>query len=723
MKKLFYTLFCLFYSLSGNTQIEGLVIEKSSALGDQINHIMAPLDLSLITTNVFYDKGMDFFNWRKLDGNFPSDSTIVKSEHWGLLNFQAVSSFMGNYYPFPPPETYLSYMQNHNVTGPIYLGLMAIDYQRFRDDAITANLIYFDAKDSTLNDVQNRSDSPYLRDTMLSLVALRYTTEGKDLEFILPEDIVMSNIGVPDSMWIDFDDGNGYTLIDTNQIINMSYSDYGVHTLVFKCKINNGDLFYAKTQIENIPQTSGLSVQMPPGYDNEPNETHILNRDTINIFFGNPCKKLLKPIIFIEGINPSKLFRNYWLDMKFRLRFDKDNVVQIVQTPDSKSAWDNLAKMGYDIIYYNFELGEGDILENSSRVSKFITWVNEEKRKNKSNEKNIVIGASMGGVVGYHALRTMEVSNSDPDTKFLITFDSPLKGANVPLGLQCMVKYLGNYTDPNIFNPKKINEHVPILKTFEDILISGAAKQMLYYNIYSCDSLYEDRDGDGIDELYITNCGNTKWHNSFYDALDNMGPLVLEHIPISNGSSIGEKQKLLASEHYIHITAKSQTDDFLGAVTVNTCDGYILPSSGIETIYYHDIEKYFQIIIGGYWPRERLTIKADASKFKNYDIAPGGMTDFGISDGLNQLTFGNSSAKIKSSQSAWGFVPTVSGLNMPMGTDPFITINDCGTNLTERCYSSKDDVAICAYSKTNQHNQGHVSFNSKNATFILDVLY
>lgn len=169
----------------------------------------------------------------------------------------------------------------------------------------------------------------------------------------------------------------------------------------------------------------------------------------------------------------------------------------------------------------------------------------------------------MGGVVGYHALRTMEVSNSDPDTKFLITFDSPLKGANVPLGLQCMVKYLGNYTDPNIFNPKKINEHVPVLKTFEDVLLSGAAKQMLYYNIYSCDSLYEDTNGDGIDELYLTNCGNSKWHDSFYDAIDNMGPLNLEHIPISNGSSIGEKQKLQASEHYLHITAKSQKMIFL----------------------------------------------------------------------------------------------------------------------------------------------------------------
>lgn len=698
MKKIFLFHILILQLLKINAQSDGLSVVQTPTLGQQISKLFAPLDLTEVCTNVLMDKGINFLNWKKLNGSFPTDSSICRADLWGMLNFQAVSSFIGNYNPFPPSSYYMEYMKQQTNKGQVYLGFMALDYHRVRQDAITSNLISFDASDSTLHDVMGRTESPYIRDTMMCLAALRSKTEGLDIDYVLPEQIVMSNLGLPDSLWIDFDDGTDYTLIDTNDIYTIHYTDFEVHVLTVKAKWSNGELFYAKTEIENIPETSGLINGMPSGYNNIPDDSFVLNRDTISIFYGSPCKKLLKPLIFIEGINIAKLNPNDYKEMIIRLTFEKDGKVQKVAIPDGKSVWDDFAKMGYDIIYYNFELGDGDLIENSNRVAKFIDWVNKEKKKNKSIHQNVVIGASMGGVVGYRALRTMEINGPAHDARILITFDSPLKGANVPLGLQSFVKFLGNLEDFNPVSSKKIKGHVPELELFEEILLSGAAKQMLYYNIYNCDTLEIDSDNDGvIDEYKEYNCGKSSWHDDFYDDLDAMGSLEMEHIPISNGSSIGELQELIPSELFLELTAKSQEHDLLGVVNVNKCKIYIMPSLGTQVIYEHDVESWFYFILQFYY-RQQLTVKVDASKKVNYDVAPGGMTDFGLSQSLNKIALGKTSINLAASQPAWGFVPTVSGLKMPKGTDPYISISDCGSGLVQRCYSSKDNSAKCIYS-------------------------
>ncbi len=702
MKQIFIFLFIFFYVNQGYNQSSGISIEKTSSIGEQVQHLMAPLDMTEVNTQVFYDKGMDFYNWRKFDGDFPSDSTVFRAEHWGLMNFQAASSFLGNYNPLPDPSVYMDYMSGDPKFGPIRIGILALDYQRFRDDAITANLISFNQSDTTLHDVVGRTESPYLRDTMLAACALQHPAEGLDIEFVIPDSLFMGNIALPDSIWLDLGDGLGYQYIDTNTIITAQYLDFGIHVIVFKCLLSNGRILYAKTEIENNPVLLGGILTPPPGYDTFPDQTIYLNGDHFSIFYGNPCKKLLKPLIFIEGINPSSLGGDDFNEMKKRLTFEKDNTTQNVTTPNNKSAWENLARMGYDLIYYDFEIGDGDIIENSRRFQLFMEWVNAEKLKNKSFEKNIVLGASMGGVVGYHALRKMEVAGNNHETEFMITFDAPMKGANVPLGLQFMVLYLGNYFTPGL-KAKKINDHVPVLKIFENILNSGAAKQLLYYNAY--------------------NSNPSEWHDQFYDSMEAMGSLNIEHIAISNGSTIGQHQELIPSELFMKLSAKSQKDNFFGAVTINKSEVFVMPSSGVKTIYYLDIEKYFQYIVAGYWMRDKVNVKADASVLKNYDVAPGGMTDFGLSQSVNAIQFGKTSIELPVNGAAWGFVPSVSSFDLAKDSNPYQVISNCGNPLISRCISSKDNSTICSYTKTNQHNQGHVSLNSKNATFLMDVLY
>ncbi|VDH03263.1 PGAP1-like alpha/beta domain-containing protein [Bergeyella zoohelcum] len=82
-------------------------------------------------------------------------------------------------------------------------------------------------------------------------------------------------------------------------------------------------------------------------------------------------------------------------------------------------------------------IGTDYIENNAELLKKAIRWVNQNKV---GNEKNVVLGQSMGGLVARYALKDMEDQGENHDTKLYISHDAPHLGANTPLGLQYMMK-------------------------------------------------------------------------------------------------------------------------------------------------------------------------------------------------------------------------------------------------------------------------------------------
>jgi hypothetical protein len=94
----------------------------------------------------------------------------------------------------------------------------------------------------------------------------------------------------------------------------------------------------------------------------------------------------------------------------------------------------------YDIIFADFEHGSDWIQKNGNLLIELIKWVNTEKEANRQAglcpEDNVVVGASMGGQVARWALATMEKNGIPHETHTYISFDSPQKGAHIPLSIQ-----------------------------------------------------------------------------------------------------------------------------------------------------------------------------------------------------------------------------------------------------------------------------------------------
>jgi hypothetical protein len=99
--------------------------------------------------------------------------------------------------------------------------------------------------------------------------------------------------------------------------------------------------------------------------------------------------------------------------------------------------FEQLSNAGYDVIFLDFQRGADYIQRNALLLKELILRVNRTKRLSPGcASKNVIIGPSMGGQIARIALANMEAQDIDHDTHTYLSFDSPHRGANIPLGVQ-----------------------------------------------------------------------------------------------------------------------------------------------------------------------------------------------------------------------------------------------------------------------------------------------
>jgi triacylglycerol esterase/lipase EstA (alpha/beta hydrolase family) len=140
------------------------------------------------------------------------------------------------------------------------------------------------------------------------------------------------------------------------------------------------------------------------------------------------CDKVFdKPIIIIEG-------------------FDRTNTNTIMNylVPYHETTFSTMLNNGYDLVYLDFNDATTWIQNNANVLIQLIQQVNLTKV---GNNKCVVIGESMGGLVARYALRKMEIEGQTHNCSHYISFDTPHKGASVPVGLQTL---LNDLSDSNL---------------------------------------------------------------------------------------------------------------------------------------------------------------------------------------------------------------------------------------------------------------------------------
>jgi triacylglycerol esterase/lipase EstA (alpha/beta hydrolase family) len=159
----------------------------------------------------------------------------------------------------------------------------------------------------------------------------------------------------------------------------------------------------------------------------------------------NHSNKITKPYIVCEGFDPD----------------GTNDLLTLYSSMSGKelSFFDLLRADGWDIVIVNL-LNNGEAIENNALlVEQLLIDIDNEVLTNHTTygtyyHRPMLMGISMGGLICRYALAKMETQGDDHKVEKFISFDTPNKGANVPLAFQAFVnKFTGNLNFMNQFIP------------------------------------------------------------------------------------------------------------------------------------------------------------------------------------------------------------------------------------------------------------------------------
>ena len=453
-------------------------------------------------------------------------------------------------------------------------------------------------------------------------------------------------------------------------------------------------LFTLALSIASYSQTPGevsvlTTIDATIPYQGFGETSALLGSGEYKIFYDNIDGVLDKPIFFVDGFDPN--------DTR-----DIDAMYSLLNYGGSgENLGDIVRDEGYDLIVLNFPEtytsptdgttlinGGADFIQrNAFILIELINTINANKVM--GAESNVVIGPSMGGLISRYALAYMENENIDHDTRLYISFDSPHKGANVPIGLQYMFNYMVN-GDPGISDAEPL---------VSGLLNSPAAKQMLIDHYLG----HVDTGGIQQDGTTPTPKGAPNFRDSFQTELDGLGfPQNVRNVCITNGSGTGELTGTPGMELLSHTF---NTGVMSGFDTRALIDVHFTPEAGQNIEVTSFVGQAFVIIIWvtgfEYVARSESTANSDG-----LDSAPGGQFDlYAFNDGTNPLI---TEFVDNLNSQYFNFIPTISGLAINSESDWYAIPN------------ASDSPFVNTYIPPN--NEPHVTLTDGNVAFALEEI-
>ncbi len=569
-----YLLFVICLIASSNVQAQ------NTAYANRMQHIFGNIDQTKVTTGYLKEFGVRLANIEACNGSLSNDNFVTQNEWqklYGSLYSMRVGAVANN---MTAPQTVNAQLETQqNNTNHILFAVQHYNYQQYKTNAYTNGDVTI--SNDRIFDVAGRN--PYDTKTLFAVTPLKQHLQGNTFVFRLPSTLVYTNTGLSVStVQIDFDNGQGYQTVTIDGRKTISYTSGGEKEIKVKILFGNGTTLYSHSKIllNFIPSaTKSQARSNGAGFLNQNNTLWFNNpvsgapwsgssatgRVTIRLAPGHG--QLIKPLIIIEGFDPENSF-DY-----FNLILDPDNGgLNVIIDPAANLTLNQaIENESYDLVFVDFVNSTDFIQRNAYMVEEVIRQINQLKAVSGSTEKNVVLGMSMGGLVGRYALRHMEIEGETHDTKLYVSHDTPHQGANVPLAAQALVRHLvGEQVSLPVFlslfniNLFDFDDNFSELGEGLALLQSPAAKQMLIYQLQGT--------GDGV------SVDNSTLHHSFLTEYKNMGyPQQdgIRNIAIANGTECGTPLNFNAYDDIVNanlnvdISAFNAILAFVNALSIN----------------------------------------------------------------------------------------------------------------------------------------------------------
>jgi pimeloyl-ACP methyl ester carboxylesterase len=464
-KNYFWGILCLSFSLQAQTG--GFELDSQFDTSQMSTKI-------LVNANLSHAKLLDLEN-----KHFSTFRFVQAWQELGSLDFEN---------RFLPSKDLTAVRKNHIIDDVIPIGILIADFDFIKPSAFSQQDVYLE--DQLL---KKRPGATNIFETSQIMAAAPLSERHKGFltHFILdPQYIINTTNQNISAIEIDFNDSEGFKMVNTNNVISIAYQSEGAKQLQFRITLSNGATFNTSSEI-NIRPTQ--SDNYNAGLNRSSNEilsitaTNIVDlseygettsnagQGEYEIFMDTVDGVLDKPIIVVDGFDPG--------DTR-----DIPGIYNLLNYVDPINGPQNLADFvrgeGFDVVILNAPQyvsngtpvdGGGDYIERNAMVLvELIETINSQKV---GDQELVIIGPSMGGLISRYALNYMESNNLDHQTRLWLSFDSPHLGANVPIGFQHQFNFLAFGLDlGGIIGNQNVVELQPLV---EDLLKSNAARQLL----------------------------------------------------------------------------------------------------------------------------------------------------------------------------------------------------------------------------------------------------
>lgn len=347
------------------------------------------------------------------------------------------------------------------------------------------------------------------------------------------------------------------------------------------------------------------------------------------------------PIVFVEG-----------LDLDDSLGRD-----ELYTLLNGENLLEDFRAEGYDVVVLDFDDATTYVQANGLLVAEL---VQEIQSRIAPTVSFTLAGASMGGVCSRYALAWMEAQQIEHRVELLIAFDSPHRGANIPLGLQLWVDFFRGESVEADFLASRLDR--------------PAARQLLVYHYRALGSAALADPLRAVLEADLTALGGY--------------PVQPRRVAVANGSGGGIGQAFAPGAQLLRWESSSFTIGVTGNV-------WAVGNGPSTRIFEGQIRVFFVPISGS---------EISVANTLAYDGAPGG-TRASLQQAADvDAPYGD----IEALHSAHGFIPTVSALDLT-GVGLF----DAVSAIEDPASSSPFDAVYAP-----GDNQEHVLLTAENAAWI-----
>ncbi|MFD4922276.1 esterase/lipase family protein [Streptomyces goshikiensis] len=186
-----------------------------------------------------------------------------------------------------------------------------------------------------------------------------------------------------------------------------------------------------------------------------------------------------------------------------------------------------LRENGFDVVLLGFNDRSASILDNAEVA---IECIRRTVADREGQAPLTVGGFSMGGLITRYALAKMERQKEDHQTSTYLSYDTPHRGAWLPLGVQAFAHFVKEHWGSTN----------PLLSLYSDLVNSPAARQMLRWHLAT-----------GAEATLDVAAGQHQERTDFLKALQRMGdwPMRPRLLGVANGTGTGAGNNIPAGDN------------------------------------------------------------------------------------------------------------------------------------------------------------------------------